>query len=101
MSDTILRSVSDGIITVNGSGRIISVNKAFEKMTGVPASAAVGLSICDVFRFSEENVVFRLSLGEGLPEEKMPHLTESFYKAGADRRLKGQGSDSIFAGRLE
>jgi PAS domain S-box-containing protein len=64
LSDTILQSVADGIITVDGSGRIISVNKAFERMTGVPAADAVGLPICDVFRFSEENVEFRLSLGE-------------------------------------
>jgi PAS domain S-box-containing protein len=35
-------------------------------MTGVPAPEAVGLPICDVFRFSEENVDFRLSLAECL-----------------------------------
>jgi PAS domain S-box-containing protein len=64
LSDTILQSVADGIITVDGSGSIISVNKAFERMTGVPATEAVGLPICNVFRFSEENVDFRLSLGE-------------------------------------
>jgi len=64
LSDTILQGVADGIITVDGSGRIISVNKAFEKITGVPANEAVGLPICDVFRFSEENSDFRLSLGE-------------------------------------
>jgi two-component system sensor histidine kinase VicK len=64
LADTILQSVADGIITVDVSGRIISVNKAFEKMTGVNASTAVGLPICDVFRFSEDNTDFTLSLGE-------------------------------------
>lgn len=49
---------------VDGNGRIIFVNKAFERMTGVPAHEAVGLPICDVFRFSEENGDFSLSLGE-------------------------------------
>ncbi len=64
LSDTVLQSVADGIITVDGSGRIISVNRAFQKMTGVPAQEAVGLPICDVFRYSEDNGDFRLSLGE-------------------------------------
>jgi PAS domain S-box-containing protein len=64
LSDTILQSVADGIITLDADGRIISVNKAFEKMTGVTAPAAVGMPICDVFRFSEYNVDFRLALGE-------------------------------------
>ncbi len=33
-------------------------------MTCMPAHEAVGLSICDVFSFSEENGDFRSSLGE-------------------------------------
>jgi hypothetical protein len=40
------------------------VSEALEKMTCMPAHEAVGLSICDVFSFSEENGDFRLSLGE-------------------------------------
>ncbi|MDA8240676.1 MAG: PAS domain S-box protein [Nitrospiraceae bacterium] len=64
LSDTILQSVADGIITVDVNGRIISVNKAFEKMTGVTATAAVGMPICDVFRYSDDNIDFRFSLGE-------------------------------------
>ncbi|MDA8433358.1 MAG: PAS domain S-box protein [Nitrospiraceae bacterium] len=64
LSDTILQSVADGIITLDVNGRVISVNKAFEKMTGVSAPVAVGMPICDVFRFSEQNSDFRLALGE-------------------------------------
>jgi PAS domain S-box-containing protein len=64
LSDTILQSVADGIITLDADGRIISVNKAFERMTGVTAEAAVGMPICDVFRFSEQNADFRFALAE-------------------------------------
>lgn len=64
LADTILQSVADGIITVDVNGRIISVNKAFEKMTGVTASVAVGMPICDVFRHSEDNDDFRFALNE-------------------------------------
>ncbi len=64
LSDTILQSVADGIMTVDRSSRIIAVNKAFERMTGMPAPEAFGLPVCDVFRYSVENMDFRLALGE-------------------------------------
>jgi PAS domain S-box-containing protein len=64
LSDTILQSVADGIITVDAAARTIAVNRAFEKMSGVPAAEAVGVPICSVLRFAEENMDFRFALGE-------------------------------------
>lgn len=62
LSDTILQSVADAIITVDSSGGIISVNKAFEKMTGVLPENTIGLPVCDVFGFRQGNESFRLLL---------------------------------------
>jgi PAS domain S-box-containing protein len=64
LAETILQSVADGIITVDAAGRTISVNRAFERMSGVSATVAVGVPICNVLRFTEENMDFRLALGE-------------------------------------
>jgi PAS domain S-box-containing protein len=71
LADTILQSVADGIITVDTAGRTIAVNRAFEKMSGVAAAAAVGVPICNVLRFAEENIEnmdFRFALGECIEE---------------------------------
>ncbi len=64
LSATILQSVADGIITVDTEGRTISVNRAFEKMSGMASGEAVGLPVCDTFRYGDENVDFRLALAE-------------------------------------
>jgi PAS domain S-box-containing protein len=68
LSDTILQSVADGIITVDVSGRTISVNKAFETMFGVPSAEAVGLPVCDTIKYRAGNLDFRLSLAECMEE---------------------------------
>jgi PAS domain S-box-containing protein len=64
LADTILQSVADGIITVDAAGRTIAVNRAFEKMSGVAAAEAVGVPICNMLRFTEENTDFRFALGD-------------------------------------
>jgi len=68
LSDTILQSVADGIITVNTEGQIIAVNRSFQRMTGVPPSEAKGMPTCDVLRYSAENDEFRWALGECLEQ---------------------------------
>ncbi len=62
LSNTILQSAADGIITVDANGKIISVNKAFEKMTGFLPENIIGLPVWDVFQFRQENEAFRLLL---------------------------------------
>jgi PAS domain S-box-containing protein len=64
LADSILQSVTDGIITVDTAGRTIAVNRAFEKMSGVAAAEAVGVPICNMLRFTEENTDFRFTLGD-------------------------------------
>ncbi len=66
LADTILQSVADGIISVNNSGRVISINRAFERISDISAADAVGLTLCDIFRYADENIEFRFLLGECL-----------------------------------
>jgi len=47
--ETILGSVADGVFTVDQQWRITSFNKAAERITGVPASEAIGKRCRDVF----------------------------------------------------
>lgn len=70
LADTIIQSVTDGILTVDTGNRVVSVNSAFEKLTGISHSSAVGIPVCDNFRFSEENIDFRIQLGESVEEAK-------------------------------
>ncbi|MHB8880781.1 MAG: PAS domain S-box protein [Thermodesulfovibrionales bacterium] len=66
LSETILQSVADGIVTVDTGGRIIAVNKAFEQMTGISRAEGVGMSLCDTLKYHAENADLGLILGESL-----------------------------------
>ncbi len=70
LADTILQSVQEGIMTVDMGGSVISVNHAFEKMTGISPERAISRQVCEVFRFSDENISFRLLLGDCVEEAK-------------------------------
>ena len=45
----ILSSIADGVFTVDSNRMITSFNRAAEKITGVPASQAIGKHCQDVF----------------------------------------------------
>jgi PAS domain S-box-containing protein len=47
--ETVLNSVADGVFTVDRHWRITSFNRAAERITGVPATEAVGKRCSDVF----------------------------------------------------
>jgi PAS domain S-box-containing protein len=47
--ETILSSIADGVFTVDQEWRITSFNRAAERITGVPASNAIGKRCSDVF----------------------------------------------------
>jgi PAS domain S-box-containing protein len=66
LSDAILQSVTDCIITVDKAGSIISLNKALQDIAAIAPSEAVGLPLCDIFRYSKENDPFREMLEECL-----------------------------------
>ncbi|MBI4824259.1 MAG: PAS domain-containing protein [Nitrospirae bacterium] len=69
MAQTILESITDGIMTVNVNGKVISANKAVKRMVEVPVSSALTASpCCDIFGYAEENTELRWTLGECLEE---------------------------------
>jgi PAS domain S-box-containing protein len=47
--ETILSSIADGVFTVDQEWRITSFNRAAERITGVPASKAIGKRCSEVF----------------------------------------------------
>ena len=47
--ETILSSIADGVFTVDQEWRITSFNRAAERITGVPASEAIGKRCSEVF----------------------------------------------------
>ncbi|MBI4691451.1 MAG: PAS domain-containing protein [Nitrospirae bacterium] len=65
-SETILQSISDGIMTVDNKCRIISINKAASDITGIPKEGIIGSQCCEIFNYTEENTDFRWSLGDCL-----------------------------------
>mgnify|MGYP001416677644 CR=1 FL=1 len=50
VTDIILESISDGVFTVDHTWRIMSFNRAAEKITGIPRDEAIGRYCWEVFR---------------------------------------------------
>ncbi|MBW2049253.1 MAG: PAS domain-containing protein, partial [Deltaproteobacteria bacterium] len=48
--EAVIRSISDGVFTVDKEWRITCFNRAAEEITGVPRSKAMGRKCYDVFR---------------------------------------------------
>jgi len=48
----VLASLEDGVVVVNGGGRVTDMNPAAEQLLGVSAAAAVGMAIEELFRMS-------------------------------------------------
>ena len=76
-----LASLEDGVVVVNGGGRVTDMNPAAEQLLGVSAAAAVGMAIEELFRMSPW-------LGEAV---------RGTLGAGVARRLDGDG----FRGRSQ
>ena len=63
----ILSSIADGVFTVNGERIITSFNRAAERITGIPASQAVGKHCQDVFHSDIcENCLLQDTLKTGI-----------------------------------
>lgn len=69
LTSAILRSISDGVFTIDRNWRISSFNRAAELITGVSAVDAVGRPCSDVFRSSlcGQGCALRRTLETGLP----------------------------------
>ncbi len=63
----ILSSIADGVFTVDKDRRVTSFNPAAERITGVPASAAVGKKCYEVFHSNicEDNCLLERTLRTG------------------------------------
>ncbi|MGD8989251.1 MAG: sigma 54-interacting transcriptional regulator [Syntrophobacterales bacterium] len=72
--EIILDSISDGVFTVDLDYRIISFNRAAERITGVPRGDAAGRPCFEVFRANvcETGCVLRETMQTGKPIENMP-----------------------------
>jgi PAS domain S-box-containing protein len=63
----ILSSIADGVFTVNSERIITSFNRAAEKITGIPASQAIGKHCQDVFHSDIcENCLIKDTLETGI-----------------------------------
>ena len=67
--DVILDSINEGVFTVDLDWRITAFNRAAERITGIPRSAALGQPCCEVFRANicESACVLRQTLSTGEP----------------------------------
>ncbi|TAL25415.1 MAG: PAS domain-containing protein [Nitrospirae bacterium] len=81
MSDTILQSISDGIMTLDTGCKIISINKAAADMIGISPEKAAGNQCCEIFNYTEENTDFRWLIGnclENALEKKSVNVEAQF-----------------------
>ncbi len=63
----ILSSIADGVFTVNSDRIITSFNRAAEKITGIPASKAIGRHCQDIFHSDIcENCLLQETLDTGI-----------------------------------
>jgi len=65
-AETLIQSLPEGIITIDEQGKILSFNRAAERITGWSAEETLGQSINDVLR---------LAVGRGRLLERLPELT--------------------------
>lgn len=67
VTEIILESISDGVFTVDHQWRIMSFNKAAEKITGIPREEAIGRHCWEVFRSNmcEDACALKRTMKEG------------------------------------
>jgi PAS domain S-box-containing protein len=65
--ETILNSIADGVFTVDQGWRITSFNRAAERITGVPASEAIGKRCSEIFHadICEQRCALRQTMESG------------------------------------
>jgi PAS domain S-box-containing protein len=80
-TETILESISDGVVTVDLQWHITSFNRAAEEITGISRQEAIGRICSEVFRSSmcEAECALRRTLESG-----KPIIGQSGYIIGAD-----------------
>jgi PAS domain S-box-containing protein len=83
VTETILQSISDGVFTVDHNWRIMSFNRAAEKITGIPRAEAIGRYCWEVFRSNmcEKNCALKRTMAEG-----KSYVSSSTYIINSERR---------------
>ena len=83
VTETILQSISDGVFTVDHNWRIMSFNRAAEKITGIPRAEAIGRYCWEVFRSNmcEKNCALKRTMAEG-----KSFVSSSTYIINSERR---------------
>lgn len=66
-----LKSIADGVIRTEANGKILFMNYAAEKISGVPENMAKGKSINEVFHLFEETSEERIRLPEYIHNESL------------------------------
>lgn len=67
MADTVLESISDGIITIDLTGRIIAINRAAKVLIDI-GDESVGARCCDLFEYTRHNLQLRSALVDCLDD---------------------------------
>lgn len=78
--ETVLRSITDGVFTIDAAGRITCFNRAAEKITGFSRSEAMGRPCHEVFRANicGEACALRYTIETGKPVVNlMVHITNA------------------------
>lgn len=105
IADRILDDMTDGVLAVDLSGRIVTFNPAAEKILGISRETALGSSFGELFLLAEENDDFNQTILDAIYESSTSHnrivsfadgqrrttlaLTTTFLKAGdgSDRKV--------------
>ena len=84
VTETILESISDGVFTVDHNWRIMSFNRAAEKITGIPRDEAIGRYCWEVFRSNmcEKNCALKRTMAEG-----KSFVSSSTYIINSERQM--------------
>jgi PAS domain S-box-containing protein len=56
-TNLIIESVTDGLITINRNGHILTANPAAIQQVGLPESAVIGANFCEIFGFTNETYI--------------------------------------------
>ncbi len=83
VTEIILESISDGVFTVDHKWRIMSFNRAAEKITGVSRAEAVGRHCWEVFRSNMcgDDCALRRTMKEG-----RSHISTSTYIVNSEKK---------------
>lgn len=74
----ILESIEEGVFTVNQEWRIMSFNRAAEKITGFSRKQAIGQRCSDIFRTNmcQNGCIMRKTMENGKPLNNMPVIIQ-------------------------